>query len=242
MPEWAAVPARNGRNPHAGQLRAAVAGSLSIGARRLQCRTGRASHRQSSQHGRSGDVAESLGPFYGSGPGNRLFTTYRCDPAKALAAGGRLCRGWSRHHYSLWKRVRRGAPHPGWFLRLQTFGAAEHPGRLRTGGGLRLGGLQESEITMLRRLLARLNETMGALREWLKILVMDRGYWGTDLFYELKQGYGVDFVSRVRDEGLEIDGSIRRQLEETDRRWTSLEEERQFSGRREQQRVPLRTV
>jgi len=105
--------------------------------------------------------------------------------------------------------------------------------------GYVLGGLQESEITMLRRLLARLNQTMGALREWLKILVMDRGYWGTDLFYELKQGYAVDFVSRVRDEGLEINGGIQRQLEETDRRWTSLEEERQFSGRRERQRVRL---
>ncbi len=49
-----------------------------------------------------------------------------------------------------------------------------------------LGGRHESEITpervfhMLRRLLRRLNQTLGPLREWLKILVMDRGYWGTD--------------------------------------------------------------
>jgi hypothetical protein len=53
--------------------------------------------------------------------------------------------------------------------------------------GYILGGLQESEITMLRRMLARLDQTMGPLRQWLKILLMDRGYWGTDLFCELSQ-------------------------------------------------------
>lgn len=105
--------------------------------------------------------------------------------------------------------------------------------------GYVLGGLQESEITMLRRLLARLQHAMGPLREWLKILLMDRGYWGTDLFCELKQDYGIDFVSRVRDERLELNGSIRRQLEEADRRWTTIQEQRQFSGRRETQNVRL---
>jgi len=92
---------------------------------------------------------------------------------------------------------------------------------------------------MLRRLLARLNQTMGPLREWLKILLLDRGYWGTDLFYELKQDYGIDFVSRVRDEKMDVNGSIQRQLEEADRSWTEIEEQRQFSGRRETQKVRL---
>jgi hypothetical protein len=103
--------------------------------------------------------------------------------------------------------------------------------------GYLLGGLQESEITMLRRLLARMDKTMGPLREWLKILLMDRGYWGTDLFCELKQDYGIDFVSRVRDERLDLNGAIQRQVEEADRSWASLEEERQFSGRQEKQKV-----
>src|SRR5947208_6868460 len=61
---------------------------------------------------------------------------------------------------------------------------------------------------------------------------MDRGYWGTDLFCELKQDYGIDFVSRVRDEKLDLNGAIQRQLEEADRPWTNFEEERQFSGRK----------
>jgi Transposase DDE domain len=103
--------------------------------------------------------------------------------------------------------------------------------------GYVLGGLQEGEITMLRRLLARLQHTMGPLREWLKILLMDRGYWGTDLFCELKQDYGIDFVSRVRDEKLDLNGTIQRQVEEADRSWASFEEERQFSGRKETQKV-----
>jgi len=105
--------------------------------------------------------------------------------------------------------------------------------------GYILGGLPESEITLLRRLLARLDKTMGPLREWLKILLMDRGYWGTDLFCELKQDYGIDFVSRVRDQKLDVNDSIQRQLEEADRPWTEFEEERQFSGRKETQKVRL---
>src|SRR5206468_9003913 len=59
------------------------------------------------------------------------------------------------------------------------------------------------------------------------------------LFCELKQDYGIDFVSRVRDQKLEVNGSIQRQLEEADRPWTELEEERQFSGRKETQKVRL---
>jgi len=90
---------------------------------------------------------------------------------------------------------------------------------------------------MLRRMLARLEKTMGPLREWLKILWMDRGYWGRICFANSKQDYGIDFVSRVRDEKLDLNGAIQRQLEEADRPWTSFEEERQFSGRKEMQKV-----
>jgi len=105
--------------------------------------------------------------------------------------------------------------------------------------GYVLGGLEESEITMLRRLLGSLERTVGPLRSWLKILLMDRGYWGTDLFCELKQDYGIDFVSRVRDDKMDVNGSIQRQLEEAGRSWTEIQEERQFSGRWEKQKVRL---
>ena len=94
---------------------------------------------------------------------------------------------------------------------------------------------------MLRRLLARLEETMGPLKEWLKILLMDRGYWGTDLFCELKQDYGIDFVSRVRDEKREINQVIEREIGQPKRVWSQQWEEREFSGRKQKQPV-LTTV
>ena len=124
-----------------------------------------------------------------------------------------------------------------WMPTLNQFRLLNHPTQKVQNSSL--GGLPEGEITLLRRLLARLDETMGPLREWLKILLMDRGYWGTDLFCELKQDYGIDFVSRVRDQKLDVNGSIQRQLEEADRPWTELEEQRQFSGRKETQKVRL---
>lgn len=113
--------------------------------------------------------------------------------------------------------------------------------------GYVLGSLKDSEITMLRQMLRRLDETMGPLRQWLKILLnalstlapMDRGYWGTDLFCEIKQDYGVDFVSRVRDETMDVNATIQRQLDEPDRPWDRFSEERQFSGRKETQQVQV---
>jgi hypothetical protein len=103
--------------------------------------------------------------------------------------------------------------------------------------GYVLGGLEESEITMLRRLLKQLDQSMGPLRNWLKILLMDRGYWGTDLFCELHEDYGIDFVTRVRDPKLAINQPIERQLSEPGRSWSRFQEERQFSGRKETQWV-----
>ena len=97
------------------------------------------------------------------------------------------------------------------------------------------GSLRESEITRLRRLLARLEETMGPWKQWLKILRMDRGYWGTDLFCELKQDYGIDCVSRVRDEKREIHQVIEREIGQPKRVWSHHGEEREFSGRKQKQ-------
>jgi len=82
---------------------------------------------------------------------------------------------------------------------------------------------------------------VGPLREWLKILLMDRGYWGTDLFCELKQDYGIDFVSRVRDEKMEINEVIQRAIRQPKRVWSHQWEEREFSGKKEKQQV-LTTV
>src|SRR2546430_358937 len=88
--------------------------------------------------------------------------------------------------------------------------------------GYILGGWQESEITMLRRMLARLDKTLGPLREWLKILLMEAGDWGRGRFCELKQDYGIDFVSRVRDQQLDLHAAIQRQQGMGDGPWTTF--------------------
>jgi hypothetical protein len=85
--------------------------------------------------------------------------------------------------------------------------------------------------------LARLEETMGPLKSWLKIMLMDRGYWGTDLFCELKQDYGIDFVGWVRDEKMEINTVIQREISQPQRNWSQQGEERQFAGKQEIQQV-----
>jgi hypothetical protein len=43
--------------------------------------------------------------------------------------------------------------------------------------GCVLGSLRDSEITIVRRLLARLEQTMGPLRDRLKIFADGPGYW-----------------------------------------------------------------
>ena len=59
------------------------------------------------------------------------------------------------------------------------------------------------------------------------------------MFCELQQDYGIDFVSRVRDEKLDLNGHIQWQLAEPDRDWSEFEEDRQFSGRQETQKVKV---
>jgi len=76
---------------------------------------------------------------------------------------------------------------------------------------------------------------MGPWKQWLKILRMDRGYWGTDLFCELKQDYGIDCVSRVRNEKREIHRVIQREIGQPKRVWSQPWEEREFSGRKQNQ-------
>ncbi|MBI5242548.1 MAG: transposase [Elusimicrobia bacterium] len=67
-----------------------------------------------------------------------------------------------------------------------------------------LGGLARSEKTLLRYLLKRLREQFGRLGDWMKVLVMDRGYWGARLLLDLKRREGVDFVIRAGNDELDV--------------------------------------
>lgn len=79
--------------------------------------------------------------------------------------------------------------------------------------GWALGGLARSEKAMLKEIFKGLREQFGRLGDWMNVLVMDRGYWGAEFLGELKRTEGVDYVTRTRDDEVdvarEVDGQAR---------------------------------
>lgn len=67
-----------------------------------------------------------------------------------------------------------------------------------------LGGLARNEKTMLKEIFKGLREQFGRLGDWMNILVMDRGYWGAEFLGELKRTEGVDYVTRSRDDEVDV--------------------------------------
>jgi len=70
--------------------------------------------------------------------------------------------------------------------------------------GWALGGLARSEKAMLKEIFKGLREQFGRLGDWMNILVMDRGYWGAEFLGELKRSEGVDYVTRTRDDEVDV--------------------------------------
>jgi len=70
--------------------------------------------------------------------------------------------------------------------------------------GWALGGLARNEKTMLKEIFKGLREQFGRLGDWMDILVMDRGYWGAEFLGELKRTEGVDYVTRARDDEVDV--------------------------------------
>jgi hypothetical protein len=67
--------------------------------------------------------------------------------------------------------------------------------------GFVLAPLQSSERTLLRIILRGLKRQFGPLREWMHLLVLDRGYWGAEYLLGLHRRYGIDLVTLAgRDE------------------------------------------
>jgi len=104
-----------------------------------------------------------------------------------------------------------------------------------TPGGERIVGfaiapLWASERTMLKRILRRGAAEFGDLSKWIKILVMDRGYWGAEFLSSLKRTYGMDYVTRLQHEELEVTQEVRLALKEPSWRWSSCREERSRLG------------
>jgi hypothetical protein len=70
--------------------------------------------------------------------------------------------------------------------------------------GWALGGLARSEKSLLKEILKGLREQFGRLGDWMKILVMDRGYWGAEFLGALKRDEGIDYVTRARDDEVDV--------------------------------------
>jgi hypothetical protein len=70
--------------------------------------------------------------------------------------------------------------------------------------GFALGPLQHSERGLLRIILRDLARRFGPLGDWMNTLLLDRGYWGAEFLLGLHRRYGIDLVTRARDEDLEF--------------------------------------
>jgi hypothetical protein len=70
--------------------------------------------------------------------------------------------------------------------------------------GFVLAPLHHSERTLLRIILRSLQQRFGPVGEWMKTLVLDRGYWGAEYLLGLHRRYGMDVVTRAQHEELGI--------------------------------------
>ena len=75
--------------------------------------------------------------------------------------------------------------------------------------GFAFAPLPTSERTMLLEILKRLDQEVAPLREWLQILLLDRGYWGAKYLLGLHEQYQIDVVTRARHEGVDTHGQVR---------------------------------
>jgi hypothetical protein len=95
--------------------------------------------------------------------------------------------------------------------------------------GYTLAPLQTSEKTMLAGILRRLDRDVGRLDRWMKILVLDRAYWGAEYLNTLHRRFGIHVVTRAQHDELEAVQWIEKALE--DARWVEREETRSRLGR-----------
>ncbi len=70
--------------------------------------------------------------------------------------------------------------------------------------GWALGPLARSEKALLGEIFKSLREQFGRLGDWMKVLVMDRGYWGSAFLESMKREEGVDYVTRAGNDELDI--------------------------------------
>jgi hypothetical protein len=70
--------------------------------------------------------------------------------------------------------------------------------------GFILAPLHRSERTLLKIILRSLQGRFGPVGDWMKTLVLDRGYWGAEYLLGLRRRHGMDLVTRAQHEELGI--------------------------------------
>jgi hypothetical protein len=96
--------------------------------------------------------------------------------------------------------------------------------------GWALGGLARSEKAMLKGILKELREQFGRLGDWMDVLVMDRGYWGAEFLGALKREEGIDYVTRTRDESIDVEKDAEGLARREDTIWHEEPEEHSRLG------------
>ncbi|MFH1723283.1 MAG: transposase [Elusimicrobiota bacterium] len=94
-----------------------------------------------------------------------------------------------------------------------------------------LGGLARNEKTLLKELMSRLREQFGRLGDWMKVLVMDRAYWGAEFLGDLKKNEGVDYVVRARSEKIAVAQDMEGLSKLGSTVWHEVEEEHSRLGK-----------
>ena len=92
--------------------------------------------------------------------------------------------------------------------------------------GFALGPLQISERELLRDIFKRLEESVAPIRDIIDLIILDRGYWGAELLRELKEDWGIDFVTLARDEELSVSKDIKGLTRDKELKWHEVKESR----------------
>lgn len=97
--------------------------------------------------------------------------------------------------------------------------------------GWALGPLAKSEKVLLKEIFKALREQFGRLGDWMKVLVMDRGYWGSAFLESIKRDEGVDYVIRAGNEDLGIVSDIEGMSRLASTVWHEVTEEHSRLGK-----------
>jgi hypothetical protein len=99
--------------------------------------------------------------------------------------------------------------------------------------GFALGALHLSEHRLLDILLKQLEERVCPVHKLVKVLMMDRGYWGAEFLLGLRKRYGFHFVTRAQHDKLnvvkDVEGLLREK--ETSGPGVRVKEERSRLGK-----------